>query len=258
MIRCFVIAGVFSVLWGCQDADDALTNGSSKPVGAPGGLATAGDIDAVQQASSAAPPSGQPSATNAAQPPQTGAPNANGPAAAAQAAQIPNGGSAAASGQQPTAATQDRSILGRTTAQVIDYNRYKSNPFIVIIDNQVAGKDPLSVAASAYVAASSRASAANFKHQLNILKATSGKAPTFKEYTQLAQKMRINLAMLPRYQAYAYDESNGGLFVIENKEYKIQLYRQAGVPIEAADRVYEQQLKQRATSQPAAGATGNR
>ena len=258
MIRCFVIVCVFSVLWGCQDVDDALKNNSSKRVGAPGGLATAGDIDDVQQAASGAPLSGQSPASAGTQPPQAGGSSGIPAQSGSQAPQFSNAANSAPPVQQPPVDNQDRSILRRMTAQVIDYTVYKSNPFIVIVDNQVTGNDPLTVAASTYVAATSRASAANFKHQLNIMKATSGKPPTFKEYTQLAKKMRIDLAMLPRYQAYAYDESTGGLFVIENKEYKIKLFREAKVPIEPGDRLYEQKLKQRDASQPAAGGGGNR
>jgi len=258
MIRCFVIVCLFSVLWGCQDVDDALKSDSGKRVGAPGGLATAGDIDDVQQAASGAPLAGRPAGSTGTPPPQVGGPPTIPPQSGSPVPQTSAAANTTPPAQQPPAANQDRSILGRTTAQVIDYNVYKANPFIVIVDNQVTGKDPLTVAASTYVAATSRASAANFKHQLNILKATSGKPPTFKEYTQLSKKMRIELAGLPRYQAYAYDESTGGLFVIENKEYKIKLYRDARVPIEPGDRPYEQKLKQRDASRPAAGGAGNR
>jgi hypothetical protein len=258
MIRCFVIVCVFSVLWGCQDVDDALKNNSSKRVGAPGGLATAGDIDDVQQAASGAQLSGQSPASAGTQSPQAGGPSGSPAQSGSHAPQFSNATNTAPPVQPSPAASQDGSILGRMTAQVIDYNAYKSNPFIVVVDNQITGNDPLTVAASTYVAATSRASAANFKHQLNILKATSGKPPTFKEYTDLSKKMRIDLAQLPRYQAYAYDGSTGGLFVIENKEYKIKLFREAGVPIEAGDRVYEEKLKQRAASQPAANGGGNR
>ena len=51
------------------------------------------------------------------------------------------------------------------------------------------------------------------------------------------------MAKLPPYQAYAYDETTGGLLIVENKKYKIELYNKAGVAIEAADRKYEQLLK---------------
>ena len=70
MIRCFVIVCLFSVLWGCQDVDDALKSDSGKRVGAPGGLATAGDIDDVQQAASGAPLAGPPAGSTRTPPPQ--------------------------------------------------------------------------------------------------------------------------------------------------------------------------------------------
>ena len=126
---------------------------------------------------------------------------------------------------------------------MIDYKKYRGNPFIVVVENKIQGSDPLTIAATAYVAASSRVSALNFKRQLDIIKASKGRAPSFVEFEKLQKQMKIELAKLPRYQAYAYDESTGGLLVVENKKYKIQIYRKAGIPIEAGDKIYEQKLK---------------
>ena len=198
---------------GCSDLDEALNTEPKRRVAAVPGIASTDDIQDVQTTAGGNSPTSPP-----AQPPA----------------------------QPPAADTKPaprKTFVGRTTAQVIDYKLYRTNPFIIVVDNKVQGSDPLTIAATAYVAATSRASALNFKRQLDIIKASKGRAPTFAEFQRLQKQLKIELAKLPRYQAYAYDESTGGLLVIENKQFKIQLYRQAGIPIEAGDKKYEQKLK---------------
>ena len=205
-------------LLGCNDLNEALNSEPKRRSGGVAGIASMADVQDVQDAAGGNSPN-SPTRPNAT-PQPTPQSNATPPA------------------KQPR-----RTFIGKTTADVIDYKKYRSNPFIVVVENKVQGSDPLTVAATAYVAASSRISALNFKRQLDIIKASNGRAPTFAEFEKLQKQMRIELAKLPRYQAYAYDESTGGLLVVENKEYKIQIYREAGVPIEPGDKVYEQKLK---------------
>ena len=193
---------------GCSDLDEALNTEPKRRVAAVPGIASTDDIQDVQTTAGGNSPTSPP-----AQPPAD------------------------------TKPAPRKTFVGRTTAQVIDYKLYRTNPFIIVVDNKVQGSDPLTIAATAYVAATSRASALNFKRQLDIIKASKGRAPTFAEFQRLQKQLKIELAKLPRYQAYAYDESTGGLLVIENKQFKIQLYRQAGIPIEAGDKKYEQKLK---------------
>ncbi|MDC0175804.1 hypothetical protein OAJ60_02610 [Planctomycetaceae bacterium] len=201
-----------TVLNGCSDLDEALNTEPKRRVAAVPGIASTADIHDVQKAAGGNSPTA-PAAQPAAQP------------------------------ATDTKPAPRQTFIGRTTAQVIDYKLYRTNPFIIVVDNKVRGSDPLTIAATAYVAATSRASALNFKRQLDIIKASKGRAPTFAEFQRLQKQLKIELAKLPRYQAYAYDESTGGLLVIENKQFKIQLYRQAGIPIEAGDKKYEQKLK---------------
>ncbi|MDP7275814.1 MAG: hypothetical protein QF363_10075 [Planctomycetaceae bacterium] len=232
----------FSILLAaCSDLNDALNIESKRrPANVPG-IASTTDIEDVQSAAGGtAPPS--PPAQQPTPPVQ--------PKAAAQPPQGTGGATPPVAGQgnpppaqQPAPPPAKQTFVGRMTAHVINYAEYRKNPFIVVVENRVQGKDPLSIAASAYVAATSRASVRNFKHQLDLIKATNGKPPTFVEFQKLSKKLRIEMAKLPPYQAYAYDETTGGLLIVENKKYKIELYNKAGVAIEAADRKYEQLLK---------------
>ncbi len=232
-----VLPAAFSVLLAaCSDLNDALnTETKRRPVNIPG-IASVTDIEDVQSAAGGSappsPPAQQPTPQpkSSAQPPQ-GPDDASTPVAA----------QGTPPAEQPL--PKETFVIGKTTANVIDYKRYRTNPFIVVVENKVQGKDPLTVAASAYVAASSRVSVRNFKHQLDLIKAMNGKPPTFDEFQKLSKKLRIEMARLPRYQAYAYDETTGGLLLVENKKFKIELYRKAGVAIEPGDRKYEQRLK---------------
>jgi len=204
---------------GCSDLNEALNSEPKRRSVAVPGIASAADIQDVQDATGGVSPS-----TPTPQP-------------------TPPPPPAAAPAPGPTTPKPRRTFIGKTTAEVINYTKYRTNPFIVVIENKIQGSDPLTIAATAYVSASSRISSLNFKRQLDIIKASKGRAPTFVEFEKLQKQMKIELAKLPRYQAYAYDESTGGLLVVENKQYKIQIYRKAGIPIEAGDKVYEQKLK---------------
>ena len=211
---------------GCSDLNEALNSEPKRRSVAVPGIASAADIQDVQDATGGGSPS-----TPTPQPPPQPTPQPTPPTPAAAPA------------PGPTTPKPRRTFIGKTTAEVINYTKYRTNPFIVVIENKIQGSDPLTIAATAYVSASSRISSLNFKRQLDIIKASKGRAPTFVEFEKLQKQMKIELAKLPRYQAYAYDESTGGLLVVENKQYKIQIYRKAGIPIEAGDKVYEQKLK---------------
>ncbi len=200
---------------GCEDFNDALVS-ERKPV-APPGIASAEDVSDVQQVAAGGT---IPSANNSTKQSSEAPPNPS----------------------KPTSSTQTKrkqSIIGKMTAEVVDAKEARKNPKIVVVENKISGSDPLTIAATAYVSMSSRISALNFKNQLNIIKATNGRYPTFEEYQKLAQQMRIEFTRLPPYQMYGYDSDTGGLLVLEDKAEKIRRYKQAGIPINEADKKYE-------------------
>ena len=218
MMRTIWIGLTMLCFVGCAELDEGL-NTDRKPTTAPG-IASSGDIADVQDAAGGgAPIENQPITGSA-------------PGAAPAGAADPFAGSPP--GQPPK-----QSIIGKRTAKVVDANEAKKQPHVVEVENKVTGSDPLSVAASAYVAASGRASALNFKSQLKIVRATNGRFPTFQEYTQLAKKLRIEFALLPPYQMYGYDAKTGGLVVLEDKKKKVQLYKEAGIEISPEDKKFE-------------------
>lgn len=208
---CLAAVGLF----GCDDFDKAMEGPGRENLVAPGGMATGGDIDDVAKAGGAAPTANpQPAANPAA---------ANPPAAPEQPPAKPTG-----------------SILGKTTGKIVDLVEAKKNPKVVEVDNKITGSDPLTASFGAYVSITSRASALNFKHQMDILKATNdGKYPTFKEAEKLMKQLHLELTELPPYQMYGYDAKSGGIVVLEDKAEKIRLYKLNSIPLEEADKAFD-------------------
>lgn len=205
-------------LLGCEDFDKALNEPGRQNVVAPTGIASSGDVSAVQNATGGG---------NAAAPT---APAANPQPAAVTAASAP-----AAAPAQPSGP-----IIGRTTAKIVDLAEAKKDPKVVEVENKVTGSDPLTVSFNAYVSITSRASVLNFKHQMDILKETNdGKYPTFKEAEKLMKQLDIRLAELPPYQLYGYDAKTGGIVLLENKAEKIRLYKQQNIPLDEADKPFD-------------------
>ena len=198
---------------GCQDFNDALQ--SQRKPAAPPGINSTANVDDVQQAGDGANlPSTSQTTTKQATVKQ------------------PNVSPATGTIQKKSRQV----IIGKTTAKIVDANEFLKNPKVIVVENKVSGSDPFTIAASAYVSATSRASAANFKRQLDIIKATNGRYPTYGEYMQLATQLRIEFAMLPPYQMYGYDPETGGLVVLEDKAEKIRRYEERGIRIDEEDK----------------------
>lgn len=209
-------------LLGCEDFDKAMEGPGREKVVAPGGLATGGDISDVANAGKATPGANAQPVVNP-QPAPNSPTDTTATAAAEQSPAKPSG-----------------SIIGKTTGKIVDLAEAKKNPKIVEVDNKITGSDPLTVSFNAYVSVTSRATALNFKHQMDILKAANDdKYPTFKEAEKLMKQLHIELNALPPYQLYAYDAKTGGLVLLEDKAEKIRLYKLNNIPLEDADKAFD-------------------
>lgn len=224
MRRLCVCVAVASLI-GCDDFDKALNEPGRKTVMTPTGIASSGDVSDVQKATgggTVAPAANPPSATN---PTPAAAPDVNPSATAAPA--------------QP-AVQPSGSIIGKTTKKIVDLAEAKKNPKIVEVDTKVTGDDPLTASFSAYVSITSRASVLNFKHQMDILKATNDdKYPTFKEAEKLMKQLNIELTAVPAYQLYGYDAKTGGIVLLEDKAEKIRLYKLNNIPLDEVDKKFD-------------------
>ncbi len=192
------------------NAPEASPFPERKTVLAPTGIASVGDVEAVQNA--------------------TGGNSTRAPAANPQ--------------PTPTQPAQPEkrtgSILGKTTGKIVDLAEVRKNPKIVEYGSKVTGSDPLTVSFNAYVSITSRASVLNFKHNMDILKETNGgQYPSFQEAQKLMKECNIQLATLPAWQLYGYDAKTGGIVVLEDKGEKIRLYKAKNIPIEDADKPFD-------------------
>ncbi len=208
MRRVLLCVAMFGLV-GCGDFEKAMEGPGRKEVVAPTGIASSGDVQAVQ--------------------------DVRGGAAAAPVAQ-PGAETPAAEPAKPSG-----SIIGKTDGRIVDLVEAKKNPKIVEVDNKVSGSDPLTLSFTAYVSITSRASVLNFKHQMDVLKEINGGKdyPSFKEAEKLMKQMKIEVAALPPYQLYGYDAKTGGLVLLEDKGEKIRIYKSKNIPIDAADKPFD-------------------
>jgi len=213
-MRPVLIGLVLCGLIGCGDFEKAMEAPPRKNVVAPTGIASAGDVSSVQNATSGG---------------STAAPATNAQPVNPPAAQP-------AEPAQPTG-----SIIGKVDGKIVDLAEAKKNPKIVELDNKVTGSDPLTASFSAYVSITSRASMLNFKHQMDILKETNGGSqyPSFKDTLQLMKQMKIDVNALPPYQMYGYDVRTGGLVHLEDKGEKIRMFKERNIPLEDADKPFD-------------------
>ena len=218
-MRRIVLCLVAASLIGCGDFQKAMEAPPRQNLAAPGGVATTGDVSAVQNAAGGAPVT---------------------PPANAQPGQ-PAAGAAAPAAQPAAPVKPSGSIIGKTDGKIVDLVEAKKNPKVVEIDGKVTGNDPLTASFNAYVSITSRASVLNFKHQMDIMKEINGGKdyPPFKEAMQLMKQMNVQVASLPPWQMYGYDAKTGGLALLEDKGEKIRLYKANNIPIEEADKQYD-------------------
>ncbi|MBT6156517.1 MAG: hypothetical protein HOL01_21950 [Planctomycetaceae bacterium] len=140
-----------------------------------------------------------------------------------------NGGGAA----QPAAPPKDpSSIIGKTTAKVVDKKaEMAKNPNLVVVENKVSGNDPITVAASAYISATSKISVLTFESNMKTWKAlNNNQNPSYAEFQKMAKD--LSYAALPPFQMYGYDSDTGSLVVLEDKADKKRRYEAAGIPFE--------------------------
>jgi len=111
--------------------------------------------------------------------------------------------------------------VGVLTDYLLDYNvATKQHADWKVLEKSTTG----TVLGSAYFSAISRVSKANFERQMRIQKELNGgRWPTYKDYVSNLQKFRIDLAKLPPWQYYAYDDRTGKLFILEDPQKRLQL-----------------------------------
>lgn len=117
-------------------------------------------------------------------------------------------------------------IFGVLTDKVVNYDvEVRKNPKLKIVEHKINTSGPLAAYGSSYFTIGSKASMLNFKHQLDIMANLNenGRYPTYKQYIDLKNKMRVELVKLPGYQMYAYQEKKGTIVILEDPDLKAKI-----------------------------------
>ena len=101
-------------------------------------------------------------------------------------------------------------------AKVVDMSVAMKQPNLKVVENKIAGNDPLSVAASAYVTQRGRVAMMSLQNSMKMFKAMNGKPPTFKEFQEMIKQHNVELSVLPPKRLYGYDPKTGGIVILEN------------------------------------------
>ena len=101
-------------------------------------------------------------------------------------------------------------------AKVVDMSVATKQPNLNVVENKIAGNDPLSVAASAYVTQRGRVAMMSLQNSMKMFKAMNGKPPTFKEFQEMMKQHNVELSVLPPKRLYGYDPKTGGIVILEN------------------------------------------
>jgi hypothetical protein len=135
--------------------------------------------------------------------------------------------------QEPVPEPPRPNLVKRTTNLVVDRTvAMAENPNLVDKVNKVSGSDPLTIALKGYVAISSQANVIAFQHNIDILKASEDRNPTFTEIQEFIKANNVTFNALPDYQWYAYDQETGTFSLLEDPVLKKKLREAAGLPPE--------------------------
>jgi len=190
--RALVCLYLFSVMAGCQDPQDIAKR--------------QGTAEGNQQQEQAAGQEMPPAAEDAAAP--------------------------VAAGEQKGADSSKKSILQKTTAVVVDAKQALENPEIEVVDGKIKGVDPFTQAGSAYVSMASRVSTLGMQQAIKTYKVLNDRFPSYDEYMKMMKENKIEFAALPPYKMYGYDAESGNILVLEDKQKKAKLYKEAGIPLD--------------------------
>lgn len=139
---------------------------------------------------------------------------------------------AAGQPQQPAPRQQrtGSSVIGKTTAEVVDVRKVRENPNIRAVgDRKIPIADPISQAGSAYFIAVSKTSTLGLQRSIQLYQATNNKYPTYDEFMRMMKENRVEFAKLRPYELYGYDEESGEILVLEDTQKKAELYEAVGL-----------------------------
>ena len=115
-------------------------------------------------------------------------------------------------------------IVGVVTRRVENYHELiKKKPHLKVKEKATGG----TLLSNAYLSAVSRLSVSQFEHNLRLYRELNGgKWPTYDEYMKKMKQFQVELAKLPPWLYYAYDEKTGRLLILEDTQKKQRAYQQ--------------------------------
>jgi hypothetical protein len=125
-----------------------------------------------------------------------------------------------------------QSALEKLTTTMVDKQKAMAeNPSMVEIKkNSVEGSDPITAAASGYFAAVSQFTLSAIQHDIELTKLQNDdKYPTFEEYSDILRRNGVKLRGLHKWQVYAYDQKDGKISILEDRQKKKEIYEKAGL-----------------------------
>ncbi len=142
--------------------------------------------------------------------------------------------------QPKQANTPKPATFAQSDGILVDAREWLARPKVVEVSNRITGSDPLTASMQGLFSIGSKAQILAFKKNLDIQKELNGgRNPTFKEFSQMVQQQRIRFIGVYPWQAIGYDDKEGRLMLLEDKADKIARYKAKGIPIEEADKPYD-------------------
>ncbi len=121
--------------------------------------------------------------------------------------------------------------FSQVTFKLVDKRKsLQDNPALVEVKNTTNASDPWSAAAQSYFTIGSKASLLGLQHSIELHKAQFDKPPTFAEFETMYRQAGVQFKGLYPWQAYAYDDEEGTVCILEDRAEKKRMHEEKGVP----------------------------
>lgn len=131
----------------------------------------------------------------------------------------------------PEAPPQPRGFSQLEWKLVDKQKALEENPKLVETENKNNASDPFSAAAQSYFTIGSKAHILALKHTIDLHKAQYDSNPTFEQFNSMIKQANVDLKGLYPWQVYAYDSKTGQISILEDREEKARLHKEAGLPV---------------------------
>ena len=125
---------------------------------------------------------------------------------------------------------KSKSIIGKTTAEVVDMTKIRDDPNIQPVKDQKLNiTDPLSGVATLYFRMAGQTSTFGMQSAVRLYQAQHEKFPSLEEFKKMMKDNNVEFAKLRPYEMYGYDEQTGDLLVLQDLKLKAEIYAKHGL-----------------------------